>query len=115
MVQGLLVVIAAGLLMFAGYSLGRSSGYEDGRRSGEIGAPSEPSFGEVLVPGLLGLGALAGALLLQGPGGIRMPTPARLDELADRAEEAAIGRAEEAAANRGPTAGKQEESEPTRS
>ena len=98
LVQGLLVLIAAGLFMFAGYSLGRSSGYDDGRRAGEIDAPSEPSFAEVLVPGLLGLGALAGALLLQGQGGIRMPTPARLDELAGRAEQVALSRAEEAAA-----------------
>ncbi len=109
MVQALLVMIAAGLLMFAGYSLGRSSGYDDGRRSGEIGAPSEPSFAEVLVPGLLGLGALTGALLLQGQGGIRMPTPARLDELAGRAEQVAIDRAEEAAASKAGPVGSQRE------
>ena len=115
LVQGLLVMIAAGLLMFAGYSLGRSSGYEDGQRSGEVGAPAEPSFGEVAVPSLLGLGALAGALLLQGQGGIRMPTPARLDELAGRAEQAAIARAEEAAASApGPAGGGRKESQQPR-
>jgi hypothetical protein len=107
LVQILLVLIAAGLLLFAGFAWGRSSGYDLGRRSNELGAPSKPSLAEVIVPSLLGLGALAGALLLQGPEGIRMPTPARLDELAGRAERAAIDRAEEAAAtNSGPVASK---------
>ena len=98
LVQGLLVLIAAGLLMFAGYALGKSAGYDDGRRAEEIGAPEEPSLSAVLVPALLGLGALVGALYLQGQGGIRMPTPARLDELAGRAEKVAIDRAEKTAA-----------------
>jgi hypothetical protein len=96
-VQGLLVLIAAGLLMFAGYSLGRSSGYEDGQRSDEIGAPSKPDTFEVVVPALLGLATLTGALLLQGSGGIRMPSPARLDDLAGRAEQVAVERAEKTA------------------
>ncbi|MGH2821308.1 MAG: hypothetical protein ACRDJ5_11705, partial [Actinomycetota bacterium] len=65
-VQGLLVVIAAGLLVFAGYSLGRVDGYADGRRSGDVGAPREPSIVQVVVLSVLGLGSLAGALLLQG-------------------------------------------------
>lgn len=98
LVQVLLVLIAAGLLMFAGYSLGRVSGYEDGTRSDEIGAPSEPDTLEVVVPAILGLATLTGALLLQGSGGIRMPTPARLDDLAGRAEQIAVERAEKTAA-----------------
>lgn len=103
MVQGLLVLIAAGFLLFAGFALGRSSGYDEGKRSDELGAPSEPGVVEVVVPALLGIGALVGALLLQGQGGIRMPTPARLEELAGRAERVAIDKAEEAAAsNPGP-------------
>ena len=103
LVQGLLVVIAAGLLMFAGYGLGRSRGYDEGSQKGELGAPDEPGLAEVLVPALLGLSALGGALLLQGQGGIRMPTPARLEELAGRAEQAAIDKAESVAAtNPGP-------------
>jgi hypothetical protein len=89
--------------MFAGYAMGRADGYSDGQRSNELGAPEEPGLAEVVVPGLLGLGALGGALLLQGQGGIRMPTPARLEELAGRAERAAIDRAEAAAStNPGP-------------
>ena len=85
------------MIMFGGYALGRSDGYDDGKRADELGAPSEPGFAEVAVPGLLGLGSLVGALLLQGQGGIRMPSPARLEELAGRAERAAIDRAEAAA------------------
>ena len=109
LVQILLVLIGAGMLMFAGYSMGRSDGYEDGKRSDELGAPEEPGLAEVLVPGLLGLGALGGALAMQGQGGIRMPTPARLDELAGRAERAAIDRAEaQAATNPGPVETKDE-------
>jgi hypothetical protein len=47
---------------------------------------------------VLGTGALLGALLLQGgPETVRIPTPARLDDLAGRAESAAVDRAEKIA------------------
>lgn len=92
--QILLILIAAGLLMFAGYSWGESSGYDQGRRAQELGAPAEPSAIQVLVLGTLGVGALIGALLLQGgPESVRIPTPSRLDELVGRAESAAVERA----------------------
>ena len=94
-VQILLVLLAAGLLLFAGYGLGRSRGYDDGRRANEIDAPSKPSTAETIVPALLCLASLGGALSLQGQGGIKMPTPARLEELAGRAEVAAIDRCED--------------------
>jgi hypothetical protein len=97
MVQVLLVLIAAGLLMFAGYALGKSAGYDDGKSADDLGGPSKPGLAETIIPALLGLGALGAAIALQGPGGLRMPTPARLDELAGRAEDAAIGRAEKIA------------------
>jgi hypothetical protein len=45
----------------------------------------------------LGLTALAGAFLLQGSDGVRVPTPARLDELTGRAEQSAVQRAEQMA------------------
>lgn len=96
-IQILLVVTAAGLLLFAGYALGRSSGYDAGTRAGEIDAPREPSGVQTVVLGVLGLTALGGALMLQGDGSVRIPTPARLDELAGRAEMTAIERAEHAA------------------
>ncbi len=82
LVQLLLVVIAAALLMFSGYSLGRVSGFEAGRRSQELESSPKPSLTQVMVLGVLGTGALVAAVLLQGNGGVRMPTPARLDDLA---------------------------------
>ena len=91
--QGLLVVIAAGLLLVAGYQWGRS---EDASASG---SPS-PSAMQVVALALLGTASFAGAISLQGRGGIRIPTPARLDELAGRAEKVAIERAEQAAAEK---------------
>jgi hypothetical protein len=96
--QILLILIAAGLLLAAGYSWGQAAGYEDGQRSDELGAPSPPSATQVVVLALLGVGSLVGALLLQGgPETVRIPTPARLEELAGRAESAAVDRAEKIA------------------
>lgn len=96
-VQALMVIIAAALLVFSGFTLGTVRGYETGRRSREIGPPRRPSIVQPIVLGGLGLGALGAALLLQGSGGVRVPTPARLDELAGRAESTAVERAEELA------------------
>ena len=97
LVQVLMVLVAAGLLLFAGYGLGKKVGYDDGRRSGELGAPAQTSTGEVVVPAGLALLFLAGAFYLQAQGGLRMPSPARLDELAGRAEQVAVERAEKEA------------------
>lgn len=96
--QILLVLVAAGLLIFAGYSWGRVSGYEAGKRAEAIDAPSSPSTGQPIVLTLLGTGALLAALMLQGgPETVRIPTPARLDELAGRAEKTAVENAERVA------------------
>jgi hypothetical protein len=103
LVQVLLVLVAAGLLMYAGYALGKAAGYEDGRTGDDLGGPSKPGIAETIVPGLLGLGALGAAIALQGPGGLRIPTPARLDELAGRAEGEAVDRAEKIAAEQRPS------------
>ena len=99
-VQGLLVVIAAGLLVVAGYQWGRSDGFEAGR--GDIGEARSrpPSAVQVVVLTVLGTAAFGAAIALQGRGGIRVPTPARLEELAGRAEKVAIERAEQAAAEK---------------
>jgi len=98
-VQILLVLVAAGLLLFAGYSAGRSSGYDAGvQATEEESAPRKPSSAQTVVLSILALGALAGAYVLGGPEGVRIPTPARLDELAGRAESAAVQKAEELAA-----------------
>jgi TRAP-type C4-dicarboxylate transport system permease small subunit len=102
-VQLLLVLLAAGLLVFAGYSAGRRSGYDAGLQAAEEAPPRRPAVAQTVVLSLLGLGALAAAVALQGGGDVRIPTPARLDELAGRAESAALQRAEELAAENNPT------------
>jgi hypothetical protein len=91
--QGLLVVVAAGLLMLAGYSWGRASGFDAGKRADEVGGPREPGVGATVVLAALGLGALTGAFVLGGPEGVRIPSPARLEELAGRAEAVAVDKA----------------------
>jgi hypothetical protein len=96
LVQLLLVAIAAGLFVFAGYSLGRVAGYDDGRRADRLDAPRRPSAVQTVVLLALG-GAAIGAAAALGTGGpLRLPTPARLEELVGRAEATAIRRAEEA-------------------
>jgi hypothetical protein len=100
LMQGLLVVVAAGLLMYAGYSLGMVRGFDDGRRADELGGPTPPAAAQTVVLAMLGLGALAGAVALQGAGYVRAPTPARLDELSGRAQATAIERAEESRTER---------------
>ncbi|MGH2449719.1 MAG: hypothetical protein ACRDGE_00300 [Candidatus Limnocylindria bacterium] len=91
-VQVLLVLIAAGLLVFAGYSWGKADGFERGRSAADVDAPSKPSVVQTAALVLLGAAALGGAVALQGPGGVRVPSPARLEELAGRAEEASAER-----------------------
>jgi hypothetical protein len=95
-VQGLLVAVGLALLLFAARQWARSSGFDDAAVN-RAGGPTPPSATEVVALALLGIGALASARALQGPGGIRIPTPARLEELAGRAEAVAVERAEQAA------------------
>ncbi len=97
-VQIVLVLFAAGLLFYAGYSRGFARGFDDARRGGDISPPRQPSVAQTLVLSVLGFALLGGAFYLGGPGGVRLPTPARLEELAGRAERVAIERAEAAAA-----------------
>ena len=81
MVQIILVLLAAGLLMFAGYSLGRARGFDEGRSADELSAPEPPSSVQTIVLAVLGLGALGAAIALQAPGGVRLLTPAKLLEM----------------------------------
>jgi len=99
LVQALLVLLAAGSLMFAGYSLGRRDGVNDARSASALDAPRSPSVVQTVVLVALGIGALTGALLVQGEG-VRVPTPARLEELTGRAEAAAAARAEKISGGR---------------
>jgi hypothetical protein len=96
-VQVLMALLAVGLFIFAGYTAGRASGFDDGRRSGAIDAPAKPSTAQTVSLAILGTVLLGAAFALQAQGGLRMPTPARLDELAGRAEATAIDRTGSAA------------------
>jgi hypothetical protein len=95
LMQVLLVLLAAGLLLFAGYSLGVLRGFSEGRRAEDLDRPRPPSALQAVVLAALGAGALGGAVALGGSEGVRVPTPARLEELTERAQTAAIRRAEE--------------------
>lgn len=76
LIQVLLVGISGGLMMFAGYSLALDRG-----------------IAQVVVLMILGgIAIVAAGLLSDGPS-VRIPTPARLDELAGRAEAVAIDKA----------------------
>ena len=95
LVQAILVAIAVGLLLFAGYSLGQRSTTEG--PDGAFDATRKPPVTQTVVLAVLGVGSFVGALLLQGESGIRLPTPARLEDLAGRAERVALERAADAA------------------
>jgi hypothetical protein len=82
-VQILLVLIAAGLLLFAGYSQGRADGIETAQTRSELDPPRDPSPAQTIVPTVLGIAAIGAALVLQGEGGIRILTPRRLRALED--------------------------------
>lgn len=95
LMQALLVLISGGLMVLAGYSWGRLEGYEAGRRAADLDAPRRPSVVQTVVLVTLGGMTIVLAGALSAHGAVRMPTPARLDELAGRAEAVAIERAEE--------------------
>ena len=85
-VQGLLVLLAAGLLIFAGYSLGRTRGYDEGALGNEFDAPKKPAATQVVVLAILGAAAFGAALAIQTEGGVRLLTPARLRDMEARGE-----------------------------
>ena len=96
LVQVLLVLISGALMMLAGYSFGRYQGYLSAQGA-SFDRPRRPSPLQPVVLVLLGGITIAAAASLQERGAVRLPTPARLDELAGRAEDAAIARAEQLA------------------
>jgi hypothetical protein len=81
MIQGVLVLIAAGLLMFAGYSMGESAGYDRGQAADSLDASEPPGASQTVVLAILGVLAFSAALLLQTEGGVRLLTPKKLLEL----------------------------------
>jgi hypothetical protein len=90
--QIILALAAVGLFVFAGYSWGRATGWDEARSTNSIEGAEPPGAVQIVVLFALGGGALAGAWLLGGPGVVRLPTPARLEELTGRAERAAAER-----------------------
>ena len=87
-VQILLVMTAVGTFVFAGIAFAR----DGAEQSGGV-EPRDPSVLQPLVLVVMGLAALATARGLSDGPSVRVPTPARLDELAGRAERVAIERA----------------------
>lgn len=96
MMQTLLVLLGATFFVAAGYTWGRAAGFDAATGSG-VAQPRKPGTAQIVVLCVFGGLAIAGALSLQSRGGLRMPVPARLDELAGRAEDVAVTKAEQAA------------------
>lgn len=90
--QLLLIALGVGLATFAIVAAAGTGDRPDPRTFARAGSVAQP-----VVLGVLALVAWAAAWLLADGRGVRIPTPARLDELAGRAEQVAIARAEEAA------------------
>lgn len=81
MMQALLVAVGAALLLFAGHAWGRIAASGEAEPADELDARRAPPAAQVIVPAVLGLGALVAAISLQSGGGVRLPTPARLDRM----------------------------------
>ncbi|MEA2433317.1 MAG: hypothetical protein QOG54_774 [Actinomycetota bacterium] len=94
LMQIIFVLFALGLLAFAVYSFTQVGGYEGG--SG-FDAARAPSWDQPIVLAILGVLSGAAALVLRDGSSVRIPTPARLDELAGRAEATALERAQQIA------------------
>lgn len=95
-IQLLLVLFGIGLFVFAGFALENVAGFDARTASGDIDAPRQPSLVQPVVLAAIGSIFIAGAVLLGGRT-VRVPTPARLEELVGRAESVAVERAEEVA------------------
>lgn len=91
-VQVLLIVFGVGVAAFAVSTVGRTGTEPQPGTLARAVPLSQP-----IALGVLALCAWIGAWLLADGRGVRIPTPARLEELATRAEDAAIQRATAAA------------------
>lgn len=88
-VQLLLVALGVALVVVAIGTASGTTSRPDPRTFARAGSLAQP-----IVLGLLALAAWGAAWLLTDGRGVRIPTPARLDELAGRAEQVAIEKAE---------------------
>lgn len=91
-VQVLLVLTAVSVFVFAGFVFARR-GVDTSSSRTDLGDPRRPSLMQPIALALLGAAALGVARALSDGPSVRVPTPARLDELAGRAEQVAIERA----------------------
>ena len=101
--QVLFVLIALGLFAFAAVSL-RAVRADPAPRAGEIAAANRTSPAQPVVLALLGAVSVGAAAALGGRKGVRVPTPARLDELAGRAQATVSRRAADSSGTRRETA-----------
>lgn len=88
-VQLLLIALGVALAVFAIAAASGTTDRPDPRTLARSGSLAQP-----IVLGVLALAAWSAAWLLTDGRGVRIPTPARLDELAGRAEQVAIEKTE---------------------
>ena len=100
-VQLVLVLFGIGLLVLAGFTFENVASFQPVTDGGALDAPREPSLVQPVVLVVLAAIFLGGASLLGGRT-VRIPTPARLEELVGRAESVALERAAEAAKEQEP-------------
>ena len=91
-VQLLLILTAVAVFLFAGFVFARREG-GSASPGPDLRAPRHPSVVQPVALIVIGLVALGTARALSDGPSVRVPTPARLDELAGRAELVAIERA----------------------
>ena len=94
LVQIILVLVAVGLIVFAGSSFLEVVDYEAPSGGASFERPRAPSLVQPVVLALLGAASMAVAASLGLGRTVKLPTPARLEEFVGRAEGAAIERAE---------------------
>lgn len=100
-IQALLILFGLGLFVFAAFSFQDLVRFDPAQDAGSFDSPRAPSVVQPLVLLAIGSVFLAGGILLGGRT-VRVPTPARLEELVGRAESVALERAEDAAKEQRP-------------
>ena len=106
--QGLFVLIAIGLVVLAVSSVG-----DLGDTGSAFDAPRERSILQPIVLGVMAVLSVAAAFALQDGKTVRIPTPARLEELVGRAEATALERAEAIAKEQSATSAASGGTQPT--
>jgi hypothetical protein len=100
--QIIFVSFACAAIVWAIFSFADVVGHESATR---FDAPAPPSWGQPIALVLLGAVSLGAAFILQDGRSVRIPTPAKLDELAGRAEATAVERARQIAEEQSASSG----------